>query len=180
MTALEKAIAAAEAAKSSATVGTAPTQIATPIIESRDARSVEGQAKSGAGNDLAASILGDYRRGQSVFEQVVEQNKDAAKSAAKFAMGDVVLKQTASRLGGFLPAPVKMFLGSDALNTPIGRVVVANVIALALKQLRPGGIREEQVAEAVMYAAGVDLAQSFDINGIIDEILDGVMPSAAN
>jgi hypothetical protein len=48
------------------------------------------------------------------------------------------------------------------------------LISTALTQYKPGDVRAAYVADAVMSSAAVNVAKSFDINGLIDDLLSGI------
>lgn len=166
------------AAAQAAAQTTSATPVQAPVIQSRDAEALEVRGKSGADErtkSIAEQMLKQVRQNESFTGRVLDQNKYAAEIATKMVAGDIVVKQVTKRVQPVLPFMVRGYADSE-----IGQYVIANVIALALKQFRPGNLKAEYVAEAVMMSAGTELAKSFNIEGMIDELLSSItMPVAA-
>jgi len=170
---MEEAIAAAvkEAMEKDATESTRPA----PVVQTSDASVLESKGKSGSLDQAAIEARAKeiLVKSNSVVGTAVQQNKEAALLAAKVTTGDVIIGQLTSRVVPKLPMMVRGYADSE-----LGKVVMANLISTALTQYRPGDSRAAYVSEAVMASAAVNLAKSFDINGLIDEVLGAVtLPS---
>jgi hypothetical protein len=173
-----KEIMEAEQANASAsnTAGNSNIATAAPTIQSVSAESLETRAKSGGQVDkaaLAARAREIMVQNNSVASVAVSQNKEAAKLAAKVTTGDVIIGQITKRLVPMLPTSARLIIG-DKTDSPLVQVVVANLISTALTQYKPGDVRAAYVADAVMSSAAVNVAKSFDINGLIDDLLSGI------
>ena len=96
----------------------------------------------------------------------VEANKAGFASAGYLTAGKIVNNKLGELSNKFLP----MYLRGYA-KEPIGQVVIANLLSIAVKQLRPNDARLAKLAEASMTAAYSDFIASFDIEGMIDKIL---------
>jgi hypothetical protein len=147
-----------------------------PVIQSVSAESLENRAKSGSQVDkeaLAARAREIMVQTNSVASVAVSQNKEAAKLAAKVTTGDVIIGQITKRIVPMLPTSARLIIG-DKTDSPLVQVVVANLISTALTQYKPGDARAAYVADAVMSSAAVNVAKSFDINGLIDDLLSGI------
>lgn len=167
---MEEAIAAAIAEATAAAPATA-TPVATPVIQTQDASALETRAKSGSLDPEAikARAAELMVKSNSVVSTAYNQNKEAAFLAAKVTTGDVIVKQLSQRVAPKLPMMVRGYADSE-----LGHVVMANLISTALTQYKPGNAKAQYVSEAVMASAAVNLAKSFDINGLIDEILGSI------
>lgn len=96
----------------------------------------------------------------------VSVNKDAFTQASYLTAGKIVNNKLGDLAGKALP----MFLRGYA-KEPLGAVVIANLLTVAVKQLRPNDERLGRLANAAMTAAYSDFIASFDIEGMIDSLL---------
>lgn len=60
------------------------------------------------------------------------------------------------------------------IDTPIGRVVIANLLSVAVDQYAPTNQKAKAVAGAAMEAAMLEMVQSFNIAEMIDEMVKGI------
>ena len=109
------------------------------------------------------------REEQGIVGSTVTDNKDNAIEAAKVVAGDTVLAQLTK------VAKSKAPMGTgDYIESPVGQIALANALNMAIRQYAPSNPKAMVIAEAVMSAAYIGAAQSFDIPGMIEELLDGV------
>lgn len=106
---------------------------------------------------------------------VVNANKSAAVTAAKITAGKVALKQVSKVALKALPASgmAGMFIKAN-LDTPIGRVVIANLLNFAVQHYAAGNKKAVLVADAAMTAAMLEAVESFNIPEMIEKALEGI------
>lgn len=111
---------------------------------------------------------------------IVTANKTAAQNAAKIEAGTIAINKLASLL-----APKMPFGTSGYLKTPLGKVVLANVVNFAIQQYAANNPKAKVIGEAVMDAAALELVQSFNVGAMIDDLigsvnLTGLVPEEAD
>ena len=104
---------------------------------------------------------------KNTLETVSNDNVTGAKAAAIITAGGVANTQLTKLISKKAPLATRGYI-----NTPIGKLAIANVAALAIKQTRPGDKQLEALAEGMIISAYQEVLNSFDINGIIDDFLD--------
>ena len=117
-------------------------------------------------------IMGDTMKGNNIMvNRTVSANTDAVKVAAKIATGRtvnaVVTKQLVDRK--LLPIMLRGYADS-----PLGAVVIANIVDFGVKQFAPGNTKFTYVSESMMEAAMVDLLAEFDFEAIMNDVLSNV------
>lgn len=100
---------------------------------------------------------------------IVASNKSSAKTATGIIAGNVINQRLAKIVVPKLPMMARGYLDS-----PMGHAVLANVAAGALIHFFPGNKRAQQASAAMIESAMVTFASSFEIEDMIDEILEGV------
>ena len=111
---------------------------------------------------------------------IVTANKTAAQNAAKIEAGTIAINKLANLL-----APKMPFGTSGYLKTPLGKVVLANVVNFAIQQYAANNPKAKVIGEAVMDAAALELVQSFNVGAMIDDLigsvnLTGLVPEEEN
>lgn len=99
----------------------------------------------------------------------ISSNKEAAKSAAYMEAGRMANDKAAQVLSKKAPMMVRGYV-----DTPVGKVVISNLAAMALEQLRPGDKRAATLAKAMQVQAYSELIRTVDLEGMLDEILNNV------
>lgn len=99
--------------------------------------------------------------------KVIDDNKALMASAAVFEAGRIANNKLAALIGAQLPAPMNFFA-----DTPIGHLVLANLLKAAGEQFRPGNQVLQRVANGMVVAAYTEVIQSFDLEGILNQLLD--------
>lgn len=102
----------------------------------------------------------------SRLTRTAAENGDAMKQAAFIEAGGIVNKQL-SKLAA-LKAPL---LVRGYVETPIGRLVIANLFSIAIHELRPDNSTLRKLADAGLEAAYLEVVQAMDIDSLIDELL---------
>ena len=106
---------------------------------------------------------------KEVFNKMLEVNKASAVHTAKVELGKSANKLVLAKVTPQLPRYVRGYADS-----PLAELVIANVVAGLLMQFAPDNDKAKILSEA-MIAAGAQVAiESFDIPGIINELLANV------
>lgn len=100
---------------------------------------------------------------------VVNQNKEAAKLAAQLTAGNVLNERVVKLVKPQLP-----MLARGYAETELGKAVAANVAAAALIHFFPTNRKAVMAAEAMIASAMANFVASFDIEGTVNELLDGI------
>ncbi len=100
---------------------------------------------------------------------IVAANKSAVVNAAKLEAGKIALTQITKVAAKKAPFMIKGYI-----DTPIGRVVIANLLSVAVDQYAPSNQKAKAVAGAAMEAAMLEMVQSFNIAEVIDEMVKGI------
>lgn len=105
----------------------------------------------------------------SKVSSIVAANKSAVVNAAKLEAGKIALTQVTKVAAKKAPFMIKGYI-----DTPIGRVVIANLLSVAVDQYAPTNAKAKAVAGAAMEAAMLEMVQSFNIAEMIDEMVKGI------
>lgn len=105
----------------------------------------------------------------SKVNAIVTANKSAAQTAVKIEAGNIALDKL-----GKLIAPRMPFGTSSYLKSPLGKVVMANLISFAITQYAANNPKAKIISEAVMDAAALELVQSFNIGALIDDLVGSI------
>jgi len=103
---------------------------------------------------------------KKIIEDVTAENIDAAKTAAILAAGNVANKQLAKLAASKSPMLVRGYI-----DTPIGKLVIANIVSQLVKQTRPTDAKLQALAEGMIVSAYQDVINTVDIDGLIEEFL---------
>jgi hypothetical protein len=106
--------------------------------------------------------------------EMVDKNRDAVKLAATLKVGS-----TANQVGLEMirkALPNKRVI--KATKHPVAEVLLANVVAMAIKQASTGNSKAEVVGDAMVTSAMVDLVNTIDLKSILDKIVESVDISA--
>ena len=104
---------------------------------------------------------------------MMDANKEAGVDSAKIIAGNILNKRVNILVMKTLPAGVKFAVGSY-LDSNVGKALIANAAAAALIHTMPGNEKVEIAAEAMINSASLTLASSFNIEEMVNELLDGV------
>lgn len=100
---------------------------------------------------------------------VLGQNKTAAKLAAQLTAGNVLNTRVVKLIKPQLPV-----LARGYAETELGKAVAANVTAAAIIHFFPTNKKAVMAAEAMITAAMANFVASFDIEGMVNELVDGI------
>lgn len=132
---------------------------------------VTKQAVSSNTQTSSANALTTENKGNimSKVSSIVAANKSAVVNAAKLEAGKIALTQITKVAAKKAPFMIKGYI-----DTPIGRVVIANLLSVAVDQYAPTNAKAKAVAGAAMEAAMLEMVQSFNIAEMIDEMVKGI------
>jgi hypothetical protein len=105
---------------------------------------------------------------ETKMQQIINTNQSMAKQAAYQEAGRVLLSQ----LTKFVVKQSPMFV-KGYVDTPFGKLALANAVVLAVQQFRPNDVRLKQLANAALAQAYQEVYKSFDIDGFINQFLEG-------
>ncbi len=97
---------------------------------------------------------------------ILSANKQAATSAAYLEAGRIANNTFASFAAAKAPFMVKGYI-----DTPVGKLVLANIAAVAQRELRPNDLRLQRLVEAMSTQAFLAIYQDFDIEGQLEQLL---------
>lgn len=137
-----------------------------PVVQTVDSESVRGRAKSGA---LGLKNTGDI---------LLEANKAAAVMSAEITAGNLLNERVAKLIAPKLPMMVRGYADST-----IGKAALSNMVAGAVINFMPNNDVAVRAADAMVKSAMLALVQEFNIEEMVNELLDGItlpgMPEAA-
>jgi hypothetical protein len=97
----------------------------------------------------------------------VNNNKAAAKAAGYLEAGRIANNKLSKVAGKALPMMARGYA-----DTPAGRLVLANIAQMAAAQMRPNDPTLAKLTMAMTTAAYQEVIQNFDIEGMLDNLLD--------
>lgn len=104
-----------------------------------------------------------------MIDRTVTANTNAAKVAATLTAGRTLNSVVAKKIVPQLP-----FYAKGYADTALGRVVIANIADFAVKQFMTGNDKANMATNAMMQAAMLELAETFDFEGIVEDVLSNV------
>ncbi|UPW39120.1 hypothetical protein ESCO40_00166 [Escherichia phage vB_EcoS_ESCO40] len=120
-------------------------------------------------NSNAQTIENKGKNTMTKIANIVAANKSAVVNAAKLEAGKIALTQITKVAAKKAPFMIKGYI-----DTPIGRVVIANLLSVVVDQYAPSNQKAKAVAGAAMEAAMLEMVQSFNIAEMIDEMVKGI------
>lgn len=105
---------------------------------------------------------------------LVERNKDAAKAAGFAEAGRIANKELTKIIAPRLPMMARGYL-----DTPLGRLVLANVAVAAAQQFKPDHKPLQALVQAMATQAYVEIVQTVKIDEFIENLLENKTISAA-
>jgi len=106
---------------------------------------------------------------RDTVEVMTEGNKTAFKQGAKRRTGAMINKRVVNAIAPRLPIMVRGYA-----QTPLGEAVIANMVAAVAIKYFPANEKVTLAADAMVTAAADEFIGSFNIEEMIDEILDGI------
>lgn len=105
----------------------------------------------------------------SLITRAFTANKDAVKSAAVLEAGRVSNNVAAKLLAEQAPLMLKGYI-----DTPVGRLIIANAASMAVRELRANDKRLTALTEAMLTAAYAEAFAKIDVQALIEKVLDHV------
>lgn len=104
---------------------------------------------------------------KQLVQDVTSDNVDAARTAAVISAGGIANKQLAKLASSKAPLMLKGYI-----DTPVGKLVIANIAAQVIKQTRPNDTKLAALAEGMIVSAYQEAIAVIDIDGLIDSFLE--------
>lgn len=105
------------------------------------------------------------KKEETMFDKIVNANKTIAVTGAYMEAGRIANNQVTKIVAAKAPLMVKGYI-----DTPIGKVVLANLTMMAVDQFRPTDVKLKKVANAMGAVAYQELIQTIDIEGMLNEL----------
>ena len=110
----------------------------------------------------------------SKISKVVSDNKDLATTAAIFEAGRIANNKAAQLISKQVPMMVRGYV-----DTPFGKLAMANVVKLAVEQFKPDNELAQRLVNGMVVAAYQEVLQSFDLEGMLDSLINDQKVSGA-
>lgn len=104
---------------------------------------------------------------EPIMDKIINVNKHAASAAAYNEAARIALNQLTKVAAKNAPLMVRGYL-----DTPFGKLVLANLAVAAVQQFRPNDTKLNKLASAAVSQAYQEVYQTFDIEKIINEFVD--------
>lgn len=116
------------------------------------------------------------KKDENMFDKMIAANKTIAVTGAYMEAGRVANNQVAKLVSAKAPLMVRGYV-----DTPMGKVVLANLTMMAIDQFRPNDAKLKKVANAMGAVAYQELIQTLDIEGMLNELTssDGIKAALA-
>lgn len=113
----------------------------------------------------------------TMLNKLITANKTTATTAAYFEAGRIATNQLVK-----LIAPRAPMMARGYIDTPVGKLVLANAASVAAEQFRPTDVQLKKVTAAMMANAYQELIRTVDIEGILNEFTnsDGLKKAFAS
>lgn len=105
------------------------------------------------------------------INRLMNRNTESAAYAAKVTAGKTLNKVVLDKVNPNLPILLRGYA-----NTPIGAVVLSNVVSFIVQNFASNNAKAKYAAEAMMDAAMIEFMDSFNIEALISDVLSGVLP----
>jgi hypothetical protein len=92
-------------------------------------------------------------------------NKSAVRQASYLEAGRIANRQAAKLAAKAAPDMVAPFI-----NTPLGKLLIANAVNIAISELRPTDAMLRQLGMSMITSAYTDVIATFDLDGLIDKL----------
>lgn len=102
----------------------------------------------------------------TLLSTAVDTNKKAATSAAVFETGRIANNALVNMIKPKLPMMTRGYL-----DTPLGKLVLANAVKMAVDQFKPDNATAQRLANGMIVAAYTEAIQAFDIESLLDDLL---------
>ena len=119
-----------------------------------------------SGTDPYMKINQEETKMSDKVKEVIEDNAEAAKVAAKIVAGRTLNEAVMDKVVPQLPMLVRGYA-----KTPIGAVVVANLVNFGVQNFMQDNEKAAWVADAMMVAAMTEALSSFNLEKILKEVI---------
>lgn len=103
---------------------------------------------------------------KAAAKKTLDDQKQLIASAAVLETGRIANKQLGKLASSHLPMPLNMLSG-----TPIGQVVLANLLKFAVEQFRPDDAMLERLVNGMVVASYSEFLGQFNLDELVDELL---------
>lgn len=124
--------------------------------------------------DSYLSVKENNTKETNMFDKLINTNKIVAGNAAFMEAGRMANNQLAKVAASKAPMFARGYV-----DTPVGKLVIANLAAVIAAQYRPNDPKLAKLANAMMQSAYVEAIQSFKIEDMIKEFLSNADIKAA-
>ena len=100
---------------------------------------------------------------------LLEENKTAAKMAAKITAGNVLNDRAVKIITPKIPVMARGYA-----QTEMGKAVIANVVAGAVVHFAPTNEKAVMASQAMIHSAMLNLAGSLNIEEMVNDFIDGI------
>lgn len=107
-----------------------------------------------------------YKPKGKFMTKIKDRNVEAAKSGAKIAAGKAINAVVMSKVKPQLPMMVRGYA-----DTPIGAIVIANMVSAGVDQFMPENRKARQVADLMLDASMTEFFSNFNIEKMFSELL---------
>lgn len=139
---------------------------APPIEEYKPAANV-GQCQEVICSTVQPENATATKKEQTMTSSIVSKNVSLAGSAAMLEAGSLANKAITKLVSKKAPVLVRGYV-----DTPLGRLVTANLAQLALQQFRPDDARLQKLTDAMILTAYQELISTIDLDSMLDQLLD--------
>lgn len=116
---------------------------------------------------VATNLNKEENKMSEKVKDLIEDNADAAKVAAKIVAGDTLNSALMEKVVPQLPLLVRGYA-----STPLGKIVLANLVNFGVDNFMQDNPKAAWVADAMMVAAMTDALSSFNLEKILKEVID--------
>jgi len=110
----------------------------------------------------------------NMIDKLINTNKVVAGNAAYMEAGRIATNQLSKIASSKAPLMVRGYV-----DTPVGKVVIANLAAVVASQYRPNDAKLIKLTSAMMQNAYMELLRTLDVEGMINEFLEKTDVKAA-
>ena len=98
-----------------------------------------------------------------------DENKAAAKVAARLTVGNILNDRAAALIVPKLPMVARGYA-----QTELGKAVIANIVAGAVMHFIPTNDKAALAAQAMVHSGMANFVGSFDIEGLVNDFFEGI------
>lgn len=114
-------------------------------------------------------VKGENKMATSKIAVMTKKNASALKAAGKIEAGQIAINRITKMIGPKLPMMLRGYA-----DTPVARIVIANLFSLAVQQYAPNNEKAQLISDAMMEGAMLEFVKSFNLDQMLDGVLDGI------